>query len=269
MSMSSGSFQGASGFPSTPWQLMIELKQPDGKAQTEGLDHLLRRYLPALRTHLMFKFGLTEERAEDLLQDFIFKQVLTGQLIVRAERSRGLFRTFLLNALGNFVLNELRREGAKKRAPGNRAICLDDLEEQYRGTTSSQVEVVFDIAWSKGVMTEVLRRMQAECVTSGRQDLWEVFESRLLGPLLENAKPLAYDELVRHFGFESPTQVYNALTTAKRMFVRLLRSAIAEYARDEREVDIEIEEWKAAFVRAARSQVLWEKLSPAAARLWA
>lgn len=264
--MSNRNVRGVSAFPSTPWQLVVELKQPDGKAKTEQMDQLLRRYLPVLRTHLICKFGLTEERAEDLLQSFILKQVLTGDLIVRVERSRGLFRTFLLNALGNFVLNELRREHAKKRAPENQAMCFEDVDEQDRGTTSSQADAVFDIAWSEAVMMEVLRRMQAECVAGGRRDLWEVFEGRVLGPLLDNVKPLSYDELVRQFRFESPTQVYNALTTAKRMFVRMLRSAIAEYARDEREVDIEIEEWKAAFVRAATSQVPWDQRPSADAR---
>ena len=202
---------------------------------------------------------MTQQQAEDLLYEFIFRQILKGDLITRAERSRGLFRTFLLNALGNFVLNELRREHAQKRMPENGTIPLEETREDERGVASSRADAFIDVAWSQSVMQHALERMEQECVAGGRQDLWELFQGRLLKPLLEGAEPMDYDELVRRFGFESPTQVYNSLTTAKRMFVRMLRSEIASYARDEREVDIEIEEWKAAFVRAATSQFSWSR----------
>ena len=55
---------------------------------------------------------------------------------------------------------------------------------------------------------------------------------------------------MRRFGFDSPAQAYNALATSKRMFMRVLRSVIGEYARSDREIDVEIEHWKAILCRA-------------------
>jgi hypothetical protein len=110
---------------------------------------------------------------------------------------------------------------------------------------ATQPSTTSDSQWAQAVMREALRRMQTHCAESGRRDLWEVFERRLLQPMLEGAEPLPYEQLVEQFQFESPAQVYNALTTGKRMFIGALRLVIAEYARDEREIDAEIEEWKA------------------------
>ena len=85
-------------------------------------------------------------------------------------------------------------------------------------------------------------RMQAECSQSGRDDLWRVFELRILKPIFEAADPVPYDEVVRLFGYRSPAQSSNALITAKRMFVRNLKDVISEYALDEEQVDEELRE---------------------------
>jgi hypothetical protein len=56
--------------------------------------------------------------------------------------------------------------------------------------------------------------------------------------------------VVVRFGFKSPTEASNALVTAKRMFVRALRSVVAEYATDEAGINGEIEELRAILSRA-------------------
>ena len=107
------------------------------------------------------------------------------------------------------------------------------------------------MAWARSVISEALRQMQAECESSGRTDLWGVFQCRVVGPILEGAPPVDYRELVERFGFQSPTQASNALTTAKRMYARALRSAVGEYARDEHEIESEIEELKGILARCS------------------
>ena len=84
--------------------------------------------------------------------------------------------------------------------------------------------------------------MQQHCHESGRPDLWEVFESRLVRPTLEDSAAPAYGDLVQQCGFASPTQAANALMTAKRMFERSLRAVIGEYAKSKAEIDEEIRE---------------------------
>ena len=80
------------------------------------------------------------------------------------------------------------------------------------------------------------------CETSDRREVWGVFESRLVGPILKGTEPIGYQELVERFGLGSPAQASNVLITAKRIFARTLRSVVAEYCRDNREMESELEE---------------------------
>jgi hypothetical protein len=90
------------------------------------------------------------------------------------------------------------------------------------------------------VLDEALRRMRTHCGDSGRMDVWGVFEARVLAPALEGASPASYGELVQRFGFHSPSQATNVLATAKRMYARMLRWVVSEYARDAQEFEEEI-----------------------------
>ena len=95
----------------------------------------------------------------------------------------------------------------------------------------------FDVAWACQVFDEVLAAMQADCESEGRAEIWGVFECRLLAPLYEQAKPIAYDEICRRFGFTSPEQASNALVTAKRKSLRAFRRVAAKYTHDGEEAE--------------------------------
>ena len=223
-------------FPTTSWSLVALAGQTE-EAQREALGQLLRRYLPALRAHLVQAKGLTLDRADDLIQDFVTAKILQRDLIARADQQRGKFRTFLLTALDRFLLNQLRDLGAKKRA----AAAAEPLgERDQRLAAGTNPSDAFDVAWARSVLSEALKRMRAHCETSGRTDVWAVFECRVLGPILEGAEAPDYRELVERFGFQSPSQASNLLATAKRSFARTLRSVVGEYSGSEEEIEEEL-----------------------------
>ena len=64
------------------------------------------------------------DEAQDLTQAF-FEHVIDKQVIARADRSRGRFRTFLLTALKNFLANEWNKARAEKRGGKRRQLSLD------------------------------------------------------------------------------------------------------------------------------------------------
>ncbi|WCJ59929.1 hypothetical protein NXS98_02050 [Fontisphaera persica] len=88
--------------------------------------------------------------------------------------------------------------------------------------------------------------MRLACQENGRHRVWEVFERRLLQPILEGETPVPYQDLCLQLGFNDPVEAGNALVTAKRMFARMLREVIREYASSEEEVETEIQELMAA-----------------------
>ncbi|NQU21966.1 MAG: hypothetical protein HQ567_11840 [Candidatus Nealsonbacteria bacterium] len=245
------SFGPADRFPVTQWSLVARAGQDDPELRRKALGELLGRYVPALRAHLVYRKGVAEEKADDLVQEFVADKILEKDLISRADRSLGKLRTFLLTALDRFAANQFRDQQAQKRSPGKgRMVALDERADGL--PLGQRPSEAFDVAWARSVIKEALRQMRTECETSDRMQLWGVFECRVVGPTLEGAPAVDYGTLVERFGFRSPTQASNALTTAKRMYARALRCAVGEYAQDEHEVEAEIAELKEILGRAGR-----------------
>ncbi|MGD1001946.1 MAG: hypothetical protein ABSA67_14725 [Candidatus Brocadiia bacterium] len=231
-------------FPATRWSLVLRAGKGQPEDRTAALEQLLLQYMPALKAHLVQK-GTDPERAEDLLQGFISSKVLERQLVARADAQRGKFRTFLLTALNNYVRSEIRREKTGRRSP---ARLLDIQEHPDEAFPADGPSEAFDVEWGRQILARALRDMQAECKAGGRDDLWIIFESRIVQPILDEVEPLPYETLVQKLGLESPTQAGNLLITAKRMFARILRGIMSEYA--EEEVEQELQELRQIFSRA-------------------
>jgi RNA polymerase sigma-70 factor (ECF subfamily) len=193
--------------------------------------------MPALRLHLVARKRLDEHRADDVLQSYLASKLIEQGIIERAQKEKGKFRTYLLTALDRFLVSEVRKDKARKRGAEATAPIGDDVDIAQ---TMDEPDSQFDVAWARQLLAEAIRRTQEECKASGRDDVWGVFDTRVLGPMLHDAAPLGYEELVKQFGLTSPSQASNLLVTGKRMFARVLRSLIAEYAREDADIDQEL-----------------------------
>jgi len=224
-------------FPSTHWTQVARATTGEPSSQIDAMGSLLARYYPALLTHLTAVKHTPKDKAEDLLQSFIADRVLRSQLLSHAEERKGRFRTFLLSALDNYAVSQFRKESALKRAPET-MVSLDEAEPGIADETGHAD--VADVAWARVVIKEALTRVQAQCEESGRPQVWEILEGRVLRPTLGLEAPIPYDELVRRLGVRSPGEAHNLLVTAKRMVVRQLGDVVGEYASDTAEVQDEI-----------------------------
>ncbi len=183
------------------------------------------------------------DRAEDLVQGFIAERILEKNLLAKADRGRGRFRSFLLKCFGRYVQDQFCKAEAQKRGPApSRVLRLDEHPDLL--ITGPASERSFHLAWARGVIAQSTRAMEVECRQKGRMDLWEIMQGRVLGPALEGTVPVAYDDLVQQFGFRSPAEASNALITAKRMFVRCLHEVVRDTVETEQEVDMEIRDLK-------------------------
>ena len=194
--------------------------------------------------------GLNPERADDLLQAFVADRVLAQNLLSRADPERGRFRTFLLACLDRYAAETSRRARATTRTPGPGLDVLPWQDHIPHPGTDRRESDVFEVAWARQVLSDAVDRMRRECEAERRPELWGLFEGRILRAALHDAPPLGYADLVSRFGFISVAQATNALVTAKRMFARLLRQAVAEYV-SESEVEEELMGLKRACLGAA------------------
>src|SRR4051812_10649995 len=224
-------------FPVTQWSLVRQAAHSDPETKRRALTNLLEQYVPAMKCYLTMGKRLEPDKADDLMQSFLTSKVIDQDLIERADKDRGKFRTFILTALDRFIVNQHRFDRAQKRSPSNMAAIEDQPEPADEEVAPDET---FDVAWAKQVINRTVERMKQECRGSGRLDLWQVFEARVLAPTLGQSEAVPYEELIAKAGFTSPVQAANALVTAKRMFARIIRQVISEYEGSDAEIDGEL-----------------------------
>lgn len=241
--------RGAPEFPATRWSEVERTQQPNQGAACEALNRLLTTYRAPVIRRLARRFCVRDDQAEDWFQEFVLRRILEGDLLARARRERGLFRTLLLTAAENHVRSEFRRAGAEKRHPRGDLVSWDALTDADREQLGpAEDERVMD-DWARATLKRALELMEAACRAQGELARWEVFRQRCLAPLLEGTAPTPYKRLVASVGLKDPAQASNLLLTAKRMADRMLREAVAEYAQREAEIEAEVRAVRAALAK--------------------
>lgn len=238
------------GYPSTHWSAIVQATLPEQQAGDGALNHLLARYYAPLRAHLEFKFHLAREAAEDLLQGFVVQKVLVRGLLERSDRARGRFRTFLLNALDNFVRDELRARDCARRRPDGGWVAFEDAPEiPVEGMDGHGVDP-FDRTWAITVLAEAEEQTRRFYAAKQRLDTWGAFREAVLAPVQDGVKRPSDEALAERHGFATARQASNAIVTAKRQFGKALREVVARYAENPTEVDAELRELRAVLGRS-------------------
>lgn len=236
-------------FPTTRWSLICRAGTGLGSEARRAMEQLLRAYLPALRAHLVFDRRMDRDRADDILQAFATDKLIEQNIVAAANPTRGRFRNFLLVTLQRFVIDRARQEQSRRRAPQRGKVKSLDNQTDDAVVTENHPSDAFDRAWAHEVLNEVMRRMRSHCEQSDQPHLWGIFEARVLLPLTEGAEPASHEELAKQYKLPSASHASNALGSAKRLFTRLFRDVVGEYAQDETEVDAELRDLWDAFAK--------------------
>lgn len=232
---------GFARFPTTRWSLIDRASHEPCDGDRIELGDLLRRYLPAMRTHLEMRRCVPKDAAEDIVQGFIADKVVDNDFLHRADRSRGKFRTFLATSLDNYLISDARFRKAAKRSPVTGDIYnLDESRDEHH-IAGNQVDP-FDLAWARLIVHEALSRMSTLCESQGRSETWLVFEARIVKPMLEGIEPMPYEQVIELFGFGSYGRATTAVHRAKALYVQCLTSVVAEYAGDAVQVEEELDD---------------------------
>jgi hypothetical protein len=213
-------------WPLTDWSALGHAAEAVGKA-TAPLEVLIIKYQKPLRVCLISRFPWLHGEAERLITEFAEDKILQEGWLKKPQPGRGRFRDFLKRSLVNWVLDQ-----HKKRNVIKEAVALDDLEHDPLAPTETANS--FELDWTKTLLTEALKRMEADCRQPGRDQpqrshIWEIFQLRLLAPLLDDTKPPSYEEVVEQLKLRSPNEASNMLLSGKRIFKRHLLAVISEY----------------------------------------
>lgn len=180
--------------------------------------------------------------AQDLTQDF-FMMILQGDLLQRASPERGRFRSLLLAALQNFLVDAHTRRTAKKRGGEMQFITWDDwmaeapsrLRLPLQAFDRWPAERLFDVRWAATVVERALFRLREECEARGRR---RVFDT-LCSTLSAEREEISYQTLGKRLGVAEPT-VKRLIYELRRRFRELLRDEVSKTVEKQEEVDDEL-----------------------------
>ena len=168
--------------------------------------------------------------------------VLEGSLLKRADPNRGRFRSLLLKALQNFLLDDLDKKRARKRGGGVQFVCWDDWMAEAPSQLSVSThtlewpaERLFDLRWAATVVEQALGRLREECESQRKLRAFEALRP-CLGAERED---VSYSTLSESLGIPQAT-VKRLVHRLRQRYRELLREEVAETVADPAEIDDEI-----------------------------
>jgi RNA polymerase sigma-70 factor (ECF subfamily) len=215
-------------FLTTHWSLIEDVQEHRDKDRALiGL--LLERYWKPVYCYLRRK-GYGNEQAKDLTQGFFHEVVLSRCLIDRADQSKGRFRSFLLHALNQYLVDEQRKEAAQKRIPEAKLVPLDVTHLPVLPQKVQQLdpEHCFDYAWKADLLERVVSELKQWYLGRGMDMHWHLFRDRLLRPSLEGLETLSLAQLCEQYGIENEAKASNMLGTVKRQFQSILTKQVRQ-----------------------------------------
>jgi len=224
-------------FETTHWSLVLQAGHVSSSGGPAALAQLCQTYWPPLYAYARRK-GHGPHDAQDLTQDF-FSRLLEDNFFSTADRAKGRFRSFLLTAFNNFLINEWVRGQAQKRGGGQVLIPLD--MEGIEATSGAELahhltpERAFERRWVLALLEKVVRRLQDEYVSAGRAELFGALRGSLSGEALGKS----YAEVAQRLGM-SEGAVKVAVHRLRQRYRELLRAEIANTVASPDEVDDEL-----------------------------
>lgn len=239
----SGQGQTPDRFTTTRWSVVLSCTDSgtDEKRASVALGELCRIYWRPIFAFVCRR-GHQPNDAQDLTQEF-FLMVLEGQLLQRADPSRGRFRSLLLKALQDFLADSADKQRARKRGGGVEFVCWDDwmaeapshLTVPATALESWPAERLFDLRWAATVIERALSRLREECESQERLRAFE----KLRPCLGAEREDVSYPTLAQALGVPEAT-VKRLVHRLRQRYRSLLRAEIAETVADPAEVDDEI-----------------------------
>lgn len=228
-------------FLTTHWSLFEGVRHHQDKDQAI-IGSLLERYWKPVYCYLRRK-GCPNEEAKDLTQEFLHEVVLNRRLLERADPAKGRFRSFLLHALDQFLIDQRRKESAAKRIPKDKLVPFDicDPPELPQTIVDRSPEDCFTYAWKSELLDRTLSEVQAECQTQGLHVHWCLFRDKVLLPIRENRESPPMKTICSRYGIENESVAFNLLLTVKRHFKAALRRNLRSTVLREEDID---EEWQ-------------------------
>ena len=230
-------------FPATHWSVILQAESLEKPERRQVADQLIQDYWKPVYCYLRRK-GYPNETAKDLTQGFFHEIFLGRELTERAHPEKGRFRTFLLTALDRYVIDVYRKEKAVKRSAGRSRIDFDmrALSLIPEDQSVAPPDQVFHYAWATALLDQVLSQVRQKCSDLGKEIHWQVFEARVLTPIMTGETAPSMTEICTQFDIPTESQGSNMIVTVKRRMRRAVRDALGQQVECDADIEAEIQD---------------------------
>jgi len=207
-------------FQTTLWSRIRLVQNQDPVAVAD----FVNRYRPPV-LRFLGRAGYPEPDAEDLSQE-VFTRLLAEDVLSKADRERGKFRSFLLAVVRNVIREDRRKRLSLKRGGERPALSLD-REEVAEPAAPEPPEEEFDRAWLDHLLGSALEVLEREQPVQHRALAAHVLQGK------------EYREIASDLG-KSLQDVKNYIHRSRQRLMDLLRQEIWRYASSNEEYEEEV-----------------------------
>jgi RNA polymerase sigma-70 factor (ECF subfamily) len=224
-------------FATTQWSLIARAAGETAQSR-EALTALCEAYWTPLYAFARRK-GMAAEDAQDRTQSF-FVMLLESDVLVRADPSRGRFRTYLLTVFQRFLINQHQYDQALKRGGGRPHVSLsfEAAEREYQRDPGHALtaERLYEKRWALTLLDRVLDKLREKYAAKGRGEWFDALQPFLAGA---EAADEELAETAERLGL-STGAARVATHRLRKQYRELLRHEVAQTLADDGDVDAEL-----------------------------
>ena len=224
-------------FTTTHWSVVVTAGKGDLPQAAEALEKLCRAYWYPLYAYAR-RQGNSPEDAEDLTQQF-FSRLLGKNYLAKADRDRGKFRTFLLESMKNFLVNEWKRAARLKRGGGQSFVSFDlgVAEGRYGAepVAESNPENIYEKQWANALIEQVFSILRGEYAAADKAQLFAALKVFIWGDI----SSASYAEVGQQLSLTEGS-VKVAVHRLRKRFREVLRAEVAHTVARAEDIDGEL-----------------------------
>lgn len=224
-------------FPETQWSRIVAVSSDDPVERRARLQELLTRYWKPTLNYACALRPHAKQEAEDLTQGF-FAAVLARVDFSALSPERGSFRSFLKVALRRHIISVERSINAsREREQATFAAQAPDatVSGSAAHPSGENPEDVFDRAWIRAVLDDMLTRLRDELRASGREAHWTIFQKYCLDPV----DGISYETVAHELNL-TVEQVRKTLRNVRKRSRELVREIVTDYLLPDDDIETEL-----------------------------
>ena len=217
----------------------VETLKTGHPERDRAIDAITVQYMNSVYAFLR-QLGHSRDDAQELAQEFLSENLV--DLVRKADRSKGRFRSFLKVALRNYSHSARRKSRTRKRGGQDGKVSLDSDKIPEPIGPAATPDEAFTYAWASALLDTVLAEVKDGCLRDGLGAHWAVFHARVVMPCYENVDPPSLAEVCSERRIASEARASNMAITVKRRFQKALQSRVRQFVDSDEGVGAEIQD---------------------------